>query len=142
MAAPQPANKSTCDNRRTIERTVLEKRVLGGLKDRLLHPDLIAELVAEYQREYTWLTREIRTARASAERELAQVQRKIDQIVEAVCKGLFHASMKDKLTALEQRKAVLRAQLQEPEEEPIALHPGLAGIYWKKVAELTTALNV
>ncbi len=50
-------NKGACDNRRTIERTVLEERVLGGLKDRLLHPDLIAEFVAEYQREYARLTR-------------------------------------------------------------------------------------
>ncbi len=50
--------------------------------------------------------------------------------------------MKVKLTSLEQRKAVLAAQLQEPEEAPIALHPGMAGVYRKKVAELTTALNV
>ncbi len=50
--------------------------------------------------------------------------------------------MKVELTALEERKAALMMQLQKPEEEPIALHPGLAEVCRRKVAELTMALNV
>lgn len=46
-------NKGTCDNRRMIHRSRLEDRVLGGLRDKLLHPDLIAAFVEEFQREYT-----------------------------------------------------------------------------------------
>ncbi len=41
-------NKGTCSNRRTIRRDVLEARVLDGLKEQLLHPDLIAEFVRAY----------------------------------------------------------------------------------------------
>ena len=44
-------NKGNFNNRRTHERTVLKERALGGLEDHLLHPDLIAEIVAEYQRD-------------------------------------------------------------------------------------------
>ena len=42
-------NNGTCNNRRTIKREILEERVLGGLRDRLLQPDLIAAFVEEYQ---------------------------------------------------------------------------------------------
>ncbi len=36
------------DNRLTIKREDFEARVLTGLKDQLLHPDLIAEYVRAY----------------------------------------------------------------------------------------------
>jgi DNA invertase Pin-like site-specific DNA recombinase len=58
-------NKGTCNNRRTIDREVLEDRVLSGLRDRLLHPDLIAEFVVEYQREYNRMMKEKTAGRAS-----------------------------------------------------------------------------
>ena len=54
----------------------------------------------------------------------------------------IHASMKDKLTDLEERRAALGVQLNEQEERPVMIHPGLAEVYRWKVAELTTALNV
>ncbi|WP_406721540.1 recombinase zinc beta ribbon domain-containing protein [Thioclava litoralis] len=38
---------AVCDNRATIRREDLEARVLGGLKDRLMHPELIALFVEE-----------------------------------------------------------------------------------------------
>ncbi|MFY0662848.1 MAG: recombinase family protein, partial [Shimia sp.] len=49
-------NKGTCSNRLTIKRTDLEDRVLCGLKDQLLHSDLIAEFVKSYQEEHNRLT--------------------------------------------------------------------------------------
>ncbi|MCU9850562.1 recombinase family protein [Defluviimonas sp. WL0024] len=135
-------NKGTCDNRRTIERDEVEARVLDGLKEHLLHPDLIAEFVAEYQREYNRLMQSDRAKRSRLETELGQVTRKIDQIVDAIADGMRHPSMNDKLTELEDRKAVLAAGIEAlGEEEPIRLHPGLAGIYRAKVADLAEALD-
>ncbi len=134
-------NKGTCDNRRSIDRNELEARVLNGLKDRLLSADLIAAYLKEYQREYNRLMQAERASRSTAERELAQVQRKIDQIVEAVCEGLFHPSMKEKLTLLEARKAELAAALADQTDQPVRLHPGLTAAYRAKVADLTVALN-
>ncbi|MFQ6756959.1 hypothetical protein V6Z72_21760, partial [Cereibacter sphaeroides] len=34
----------TCSNRRAIPRRVVEERALGGLGDRLMHPDVVAGL--------------------------------------------------------------------------------------------------
>jgi hypothetical protein len=44
-------NRGTHDNRRSIKRNEIEERVLGGLKHQLMTPDLVAEFIAEFQRE-------------------------------------------------------------------------------------------
>jgi site-specific DNA recombinase len=49
-------NKGTCGNRLTIKREDFETRVLSGLKNQLLHPDLIAEYVRAYQAEFNKLS--------------------------------------------------------------------------------------
>ncbi|MEX0305366.1 MAG: ABC transporter permease, partial [Leisingera sp.] len=108
---------------------------MNGLKDQLLHPDLIAEFTRAYQMEYNRLAGTIQQDRAKAERELAQVAGKISNIIEAISDGMFHPSMKDKMTALEARKEELEAELQEAQSgAPVLLHPSLAGLYREQVA--------
>jgi site-specific DNA recombinase len=54
----------------------------------------------------------------------------------------LNASVKDKLTELEQRKSALEAEIADlGEEEPVQLHPGLSVVYRIKVADLAEALN-
>ena len=135
-------NKGTCDNRLTIRRDELEQRVLSGLKDRLLHPDLIAEFVTAYRQEYNRLSSEATKSKAKAEKELAKVTRQIDKIIEAITEGMFHPSMKGKMDELEVRKAALEEELAATEpEQPVLLHPGLSDIYQEKVLNLSAALN-
>ena len=135
-------NKGTCSNRLTIKRTDLEDRVLSGLQDQLLHPDLIAEFVKAYQEEHNRLSAQISVDEAKTKRELAQVTRKIDRIVDAIAEGMFHESMKAKLDTLEARKRDLEADLANVEPAaPVMLHPNLSDVYRNKVANLTEALN-
>ena len=73
---------------------------------------------------------------------MAKVEQSIAQIVDAIADGMYHPSMKEKMTALEARKIAIRDELSElGEEEPLRLHPGLSDIYRRKVAALTEALN-
>ena len=135
-------NKGTCENRRTIERSEVETRVLDGLKTHLLHPDLFAVFVDEFRREYEKSARRDTARRTHLERELAGIRRKIGQMIEAITEGMFHASMKEKMTVLEARKAALETELAGMEDDaPIRLHPGLADVYRQKVSKLTEALN-
>ncbi|MBK5927294.1 recombinase family protein [Rhodobaculum claviforme] len=136
-------NRGTCDNRKLIKREELEARVLDGLRDRLMHPALVAEFLAEYQREWNRHQTDETAARATTKAELAQVTRKIDQILDAIEGGMFHPSMKDRMTALETQKTALNVKLEElgPEEPPVLLHPGLTEVYARKVGDLVTALN-
>lgn len=135
-------NKSTCDNRLTIKRESLEDAVLAGLKDRLLSPDLIAEFVEEYQREYNRLMQADLNDKRRKERELLRVTQQIDQIITAITDGMYHPSLKTKMTTLEEQKSHLESELADLTEEPLRLHPGLSKLYRKKVADLTASLNV
>ncbi|MEN8831456.1 MAG: zinc ribbon domain-containing protein [Pacificibacter sp.] len=135
-------NKGTCDNRKLIKRESVEERILSGLKSKLMHPELLKEFVTEYQREWNRLHSESTSARSSIERELKQLGVQIQKIVYAITAGMFHASMKTKMDALEARKTELTAKLAAlPEQDPIVLHPALAETYSKKITALSDSLN-
>ncbi len=134
--------EGTCNNRLAIKHAELEDRVLSGLKEQLLHPDLIAEFTKAYQEEHNRLAGSIQQEWSKATRDLAQVERKIAHLIDAISDGMFHASMKDKLTALEARKAELASLTASASDEPpVLLHPGLSDLYRERVANLTTALR-
>ncbi|MDP2083856.1 MAG: zinc ribbon domain-containing protein [Gemmobacter sp.] len=135
-------NSGTCANRKTIKRTDVETRVLSGLKDKLLHPDLIQEFIAEFQRESQKERLANLAEQTQAERQLAKVAKEIDNIVTAITQGMFHPSMKAKMDGLEAQRASLEAKLAAlPQQTPVAIHPGLAEIYARKIADLVSALN-
>ena len=135
-------NSGTCTNRKTIKRTDVETRVLSGLKDKLLHPDLIQEFIAEFQRESQKERLASLSEQAQTERQLTRVVKEIDNIVTAITQGMFHLSMKAKIDGLEVERASLEAKLAAlPQIEPVVLHPGLAEIYGRKISDLVGALN-
>jgi hypothetical protein len=134
-------NKGTCNNRLGIRRDVLEASVLEGLKRHLMAPELVKEFIAEYHAELNRLMagREGEATRQRA--ELAQVERQIRSIIEAIKEGLRTASMKDELLALEARKEGLPAALAKAPDPLPRLHPNLAEIYRQRAAELHESLN-
>ena len=135
-------NRGTCTNRKTIARKDVETRVLNGLQSRLMHPDLIREYITTWQQEIQAERQETLAARGEQERRLGKVLRDIENIVTAITEGMFHPSMKAKMDALEAERAELEAKLAAlPEPEPVAIHPGLAETYARKVTDLAAALN-
>ena len=135
-------NRGTCDNRKSIKRIDVEDRVLGGLRHQLMAPDLVAEFIAEFQREVQKERIEAMGARGEVERRLIKVRKDIDSIITAITEGMFHPSMKAKMDVLEADKADLETRLRDiPEAAPVVIHPGLADIYARKVANLAEALN-
>ena len=64
-------SKGTCDNHHRIRREELEHRMLEGLKDRLLAPELVEEFARAYQEEVN---------RRAAERPQSRAQ---DEVVSA-----------------------------------------------------------
>ena len=135
-------NSGTCKNRKTIRRSDVEARVLAGLKHNLLHPDMIREFIAEFQQEVQEQRLSALSARAGAEQDLSRVTKEIDNIITAITQGMFHPSMKARMDMLEADKARLVGQLAVlPEPEPVMLHPGLADIYARTIADLAAALN-
>jgi hypothetical protein len=116
---------------------------LTGLKDRLMAPELVKEFAAEYRREYERQIAARAGDKAARERKLAALERRIAAIVKAVEDGMYHASMKQRLEALEMERKQLLAERDHAAGAlpPVHLHPNLAEVYRRKVAELERVLE-
>jgi site-specific DNA recombinase len=73
--------------------------------------------------------------------ELDRVTRDLDSLVQASLDGVPGSRVKDRMAALEARKAELEALLAKAIEEPVLLHPNLGQLYRHQVARLVEALN-
>ena len=65
-------NRGTCANLLAIRRDVVEASVLSGLRTHLMHPDLVKEFVAEYQREINRMNAQVEETHARHKVELAR----------------------------------------------------------------------
>ncbi len=141
IAISTSAQAATCDNSRTIPHEDLERRVLAGRKNRMMAPGIVEEAMRTYAQETNRLNRERRSNGDAWKVELAKVEKQIAGIVEAIADGMYHPSMKQKMSGLEARKIELTALLaDEPAGQPDQL-PNAAAVYAQKIAKLTEALN-
>jgi site-specific DNA recombinase len=131
----------SCPNSRSITRADLEKRVLAGLKDRMMAPEVVTEAMRSYAEETNRLNRERRANGAAWRVELNKVEKAITGVIAAIEDGLYQPSMKSRMEQLERQKADLVARLAEVPADVPDIHPSVSGIYRKKVERLTEALN-
>ena len=133
---------AVCSNRATITRDEIEDRVLGGLKEHLLHPDLVAAFIEEYRHAWNEAQAGAGADRDKVKRQLTQTEKKIAAMLTAIEDGMYHPSMKEKMAALEAQKTDLTAELVTSPEPPVLrLHPSLTEHYRAKVADLAAALS-
>ncbi|GAB1715049.1 MAG: Recombinase [Nitrobacter sp.] len=141
FACSNRISNGTCSNTRTIPRKELERRVLAGLKDRMMAPEVAAEAMRACAEETNRLNRERRSNSDSWKAELMRVEKQIRGIIEAIKEGMYQPSMKVAMDALEDRKKELTELLTNvPEDAPDRL-PSASAIYARKVTILTKALN-
>ena len=135
--------KGTCDNALTISRHEIEARVLVGLKDRLMAPELVSEFVEGYQEAIREEQEKAKAAHAQIERRKTEIDRKIGGIFKAIEDGLYEPSMKDRLAELkEQREAIDHEFLiPPPTRMDVLLHPRAAEIYGRWVERLEQSLE-
>lgn len=141
-ASARNKGEAICTNRSTIERKVVEDRVLAGLRDSLLHPELISTFIEEYRRAFNAEAAGADAAREKARRDLAQVDKKISGILAAIEDGMYQPSMKDRMAELEGEKRALEAYLrQSPEPPALRMHPSLSDLYRTKIRNLASTLQ-
>ena len=134
--------KGTCSNQRTIMRQHIETRVLSGLKERLLAPELVAEAVRVFADEMAASRKEAAQRWAGQPREMAEVRRSLGGILKAIESSAWSDTLRDRLTELEVRKAALTAELAQGDDAPtVVLHPAAAEAYRYHMQELEAALN-
>ena len=133
--------KGTCDNRLTIRRDEVERRVLKALEEKLLNQELFEEFCEEFTREMNRLRMQHRASVSAAAREIERLDARRKKLIEMVMEGVAPSVVKDELNANATRREQLEAQLAATEEPPPLLHPEMARIYRTKVTELATALH-
>ncbi len=134
-------SKGTCDNSRSIRQDELEARVLAGLKDRMMAPEIVEDAMRAYAEETNLLNRERRTNSDAWKAELVKTEKQIAQIVKAITDGMYHPSMKEKMTGLEARREELTTLLADAPAGTPDILPSAATVYAKNVTALTKALN-
>ena len=78
----------SCTNNRTIARTDLEERVLTGLKERMMAPEMAAEAMRAYAEETNRLNREQRAKGDGWRIELTKVEKAIAGMIASIEDGL------------------------------------------------------
>ncbi len=136
-------NGKACDNGRTITTERFEERVLSGLKERMLDPQLVNTFVAEYHAEFARRSAQQQRQNGQLEKKLADANGKITRLVNAIAEGgQEFAEIREALGIAREQRDRLQHDLQELKAGAvITLHPRIAETYQQQVAELTTALT-
>ncbi len=141
LACSAARRMATCENRRGIPRRLLEEFILDNLRHHLMAPELVKAFIAEFTIETNRRAsdQEVRTKHKG--KELADVTRQIDGLISAIADGLRTSGIKAKLEELEHRHASLEAEISAAPVSVPRLHPNLAELYRRKVADLSKALE-
>lgn len=105
-----------------------------------MQPELVKESIAEFHAKVNRLSRDQEGDKARREKEMESVCRQIRKIVEVVKDGLYHASMKTEMDAIEVRRKELEGAIAAGPPPRPRLNPNLAECYRQKVAALHEAL--
>jgi site-specific DNA recombinase len=140
LACSAARGRGTCTNRASIRRGPLEELILEGLRHNLMTGKQVEAFIAAFHAELN-TQRAARTAgRAGQERELADVRRKLDGLIDAIAEGMRAPGLQQRLDELEARRAALEQALSEEAPPPVRMHPNLAQAYREKVEKLQEAL--
>jgi site-specific DNA recombinase len=134
-------SKGTCANSTTVSRREIEERVLDGLKQKLLAPELVCEFIRAFQEEVNRGTAERENQFRADRQQLESIKRKISGIVTAIEEGGYNRILGDRLADLEKQQDLLQARSSEAPPTAIRLHPRLAEVYAEKIQQLEEALN-
>jgi site-specific DNA recombinase len=130
-----------CDNARTVDRKALETRVLTGLRERMMTPEIAAEAMRAYTRETNRLNRQRQSSAESTRRELAETAKAIAEIVRVIEQGGWHWALSDRLTELEAKQDNLTARLSNGPQDVPDIHPNTSEAYRRRIERLTETLS-
>jgi DNA invertase Pin-like site-specific DNA recombinase len=135
--------RGTCTNRRTVARDAILSRVLVGLKERLLAPELVEEFARAFVAEVNAANRERGARQAGLQAEVSKLDRQIRTLLELIKDGHGGVAMATELREVERRREALQAEVAAAGvAAPVpVLHPNLPALYRRKVEALEEALK-
>jgi len=135
-------SKGTCSNGLVINRQQLETRILNGLKERLMAPELVKAFVDEFNAEIRRSAQNSESDRIGLKRSLGDIDRKIAAIMKAIEDGNYNPTLTKRLSALETDKVKAEADVANAAAPTkLRIHPNLPALYRRKVEQLQEALS-
>jgi DNA invertase Pin-like site-specific DNA recombinase len=133
----------TCDNNRSISNTVLERRVLGALKERMLQPEAIAAYIKAYQQALQEDRQRKSKERRTLEKRLAEAERRVTRLTLALADGgKTFGDIRELLTnQVAERERGRRALADLDAENTLVLMPNLADRYRRSIDQLAQSLT-
>lgn len=144
IRCPAAKESGTCSDGKTFYLDAVEKALLGGLRAEMRAPKVIAEYVRTYLVERKRLAASLNAKRLRLERQLGQLNREIDRLVDAVAKGHGDpAVLGPRSTALDAERKRVSEELQNepPAPKAVALHPAILKRYEEQLQQLERALG-
>jgi site-specific DNA recombinase len=136
--------RGTCKNSKIIAAQTVERRVITGIRSKLLEPAALATAVRAYQVEAEAMRREVLAQRAPFEREIAEITRKLERAQDMYLRGITELDDLEKIvTPLKARRSELQSQLAlaAAAPSPIQLHPNAARAYRQLAESICEALD-
>jgi hypothetical protein len=137
--------RGTCGNAVTVRRSSLERRVLSGIKERLLSAKAVETAVEAARQELLRRQREQARDEGRLRREQGEAQQAIANILRAIEDGMYQPSLKERLSEAEARRARAEAGLAQllaaAEAVPQIPHPRIAEAYRRRVEEMEAVLG-
>jgi site-specific DNA recombinase len=134
-------NKGTCANRLTISERKLEASVLGSLNSQLMQPEVVDVFCAAYADHVNQKCREDVATKDENRSEFERTQKDIAKLVQAIKNGIDAALIKDEINALQKRKLVLEAAIENAPAAPVFIHPNMAARFHDGIQNLIARLN-
>ena len=106
-----------------------------------MRPELFQEFCAEYTREINRMRMEKNANIRAKEAELGKVTRELDKLIDALMQGVPADRGKQRMIDLEARRHDLQREAQRAGLPEPYLHPSMAEIYRRKVADLARAVS-
>jgi site-specific DNA recombinase len=89
-----------CENRKGISRRVLDELITDALRRHLLQPAYVAELIRAFHVETNRQQNDVQVTIALKQRELVEITRKLNGLIEAIADGLQSGGLQAKLDEL------------------------------------------
>jgi site-specific DNA recombinase len=137
-------NAKTCDNNRTYYLDHVEQMVLSGLKKHLVDPTAIRLFLQTYHAERKRLIASANSVRPDLERKLAEINRKIERLTDAMIDSDAPVSQfTRRISKLNEEKERFEGRLQDlsTPSTTVSLHPAAQERYLAVVENLAGAIK-
>ncbi|TDF42482.1 recombinase family protein [Alteromonadaceae bacterium M269] len=107
-------NKGTCDNRKTIRKTIIESAVLNAIKSELLNDEIVQIVVNEYNKHISELANSHRQNADQNKAEVVKLETEKNNLIDAIKKGAPPEIINSELISISERLEKAKLKLVKP----------------------------